>query len=186
MSIAKIKTKTRQIIEDTTESTSDVFTYESDNVFTLTEDNVISVTTVLINSSEQGDSLWSYNSETNKVTVSSSLTSGDSVEIKYTCYQNYSNVAIVNYIQSALVHLSINGFYDFEYDATSDSIYPEPSINEENLIAMVTGILMEPDNKSFHLPNLTINVPKDLPTNQKISKIIAVAKKNSNGIYFIA
>jgi hypothetical protein len=111
------------------------------------------------------------------------LTSGDSIKIDYTCYQNYSDSEITSYIQAALVHLSINNYYDFEYDSTDDKIYPDLEPREENLVAIVTSLLINPDNRSLRLPDLTVNIPNDLPTDKKISKTIARYKHDSHGVF---
>ena len=83
------------------------------------------------------------------------------------------------------MHLSGNNYADFIYDSTEDDIYPSYDERESNLIALVASILINPDNKSYRLPDISVNTPRDLPTNQKISKTIAVFKKNSHGIFDI-
>lgn len=176
--------KVRNLIQDNSSSISDIFTYENSNIFTLTESNVITVDDVYRNDSIS-NVIHTYNSTTKKVTVSSSLTSGDTIKIEYTAYQNYSDTEIIGYIQSALIHLSINNYYNFEYDSTNNEIYPEPESKEKNLIAIIASLLINPDNRSIRLPDLTIGVPNDLPTDQKISKTIAIYKKDSHGIFSI-
>lgn len=183
MSISTIKQKIRFLIEDNSSLVKDIFTYEASAIFDLSETNVISVTIVYKNSSELGSGSYSYDSETNKVTLTTSLIAGDTIEIDYTCYQNYSDSELLSYIQAALVHLSINNFYDYEYDTTSDTIQPEPEIKTENLIALIASIIIKPDNKSIRLPDLSITVPDDLPLNEKISKTIALAKRSNSGIF---
>lgn len=185
MSVATIRTKIRNLLEDSSKTVKDIFTYESSSIFSLSESNVIAITTVFKNSVELADSLYSYDTDTNKVTISTSLTGGDTIEIDYTSYLNYSQTELTEYIQSALVHLSINNYYDFEYDVDDDAIYPDPEPREENLIAIVSSILISPDNKSIRLPDITINVPNDLPLNDKIGKTIAHFKKDTAGIFFV-
>jgi hypothetical protein len=155
----------------------DIFTYTTSSIFTLTESNVISVSSVFKNDVELGSGDWSFDATTNKVTVSASLTNGDTIEIQYSYYPNYSASEIQNYVYAAIVHLSINHFYNFEIK--SSIIYPDPNTDEKNLIAMVTSLLIEPDNKSYSLPDISIRVPSDLPLHEKIRKTIAVFKKTS-------
>ena len=167
----------------------DVFIYENSAVFTLTESNAIEVDTVLHNDAVLTSGQYSYSTSTNKVTVSKSLTSGDVIEIQYSYYPNYSSAEIQSYIRAALVHLSVNNFYNFKIDddlstvEEDDTIWPEPTETEKNLIAIVTSLLIEPDNKSYGLPDLRINVPGDLPLHSKISKAIAICKNNSHGVF---
>ena len=77
------------------------------SIFTLTESNVISVSDILINDSSSGVT-YTYSSTRNKVSITSSLMSGDTVEIQYSYYPNYSSSEIANYIRSAIIQLSIN------------------------------------------------------------------------------
>lgn len=184
VTLTDIETKVRYLIGDNSTSMipGDIHTYGSSAVFTLTEDNVISVSTVLQNDVELGSSEWSFDSDTNKVTVSASLTSGDNMEIQYTYYPNYSSTEIQNYVQASLVHISANNIKDFIVKGSSDTIYPEPDDREINLISSITRLLIEPGNKSYRLPDFTINVPSDLPTDQKIKNVISGFKKNSHGI----
>jgi hypothetical protein len=180
-----IKNKLRYLIGDVSTVGSYIETAGTDTVFTPDEENIISVTGVLKNNTLLATSSWSYSSTTKKVTITASIISGDVIEIQYTYYPNYSDTELTNYIEAALVHIGINNYYDFQYDSTNDDIYPSPSIKEQNLIATVASILINPDNRTYRLPDITINIPNDLPTNDKISKTIAVFKHNSHGIFSI-
>jgi hypothetical protein len=182
MSVSTIKSKIRQVIEDSATTETDIFTYESSKIFTLTESSAIAITDVLVNENTSGVT-YTYNSTTKKVTITSSLTSGDTIQIDYTCYKNYSDAELLNYIQSALTHLSVNNYADFEYDIPDDAIYPDLETREENLIVMIASILINPDNKSLRLPNISISVPNDYPVNMKISKLIASFKRDKEGVF---
>ena len=170
----------RYILGDVENSSGrDIFTYENSTIFTLSESNVNSVTEVLKNDVLLTSGEYSYDATTNKVTVSVSMTSGDTIEIQYKYYPNYSSTEIQSYIHSALVHLSVNNFYTWEI--VSGTIYPDPETNEKNLIALVTATIINPDNKSYSLPDIRVSVPEDLPLYLKIQKIIGIAKRNSHG-----
>jgi uncharacterized membrane protein len=185
VSLSDLTTKTRYLLKDIslTRSPGDIFIYGSSSVFTLEENNVISVTTVLVNDVELSSGDWSYDTSTNKVTVTASLVAGDTVEIRYTYYSNYSSNEIENAIQAALVHISANNYKDFIEEATY--IFPEPSEREENLIAMVAALILDGDNISYRLPDMSISRPSGKPTHDKISQVIAIFKKNSHGIFAI-
>jgi len=185
VTLSDIETLVRYLIDDNSKTGIDEFTYASSAIFTLTESNAISVSDVSRNDVSSGVT-YTYNSTTNKVTISSALTSGDSVEVTYTYYANYSSTEIKNYIRAAIVYLSTNCYYTWEVLGGTFTVYPEPERNEKNLIAMITAILIKPDNMSYRLPDITINAPRDLSTNDKIGKTIALFKKNSShGIFFI-
>lgn len=183
MSITTIKTKIRQIIDDNSTDAIDIFTYENDKKFTLTESNALAITDVQVNGTSSNVIYTSTSTSPKKVIISSSLTAGDTVQIDYTCYRNYSETELLNYIQSALVHLSINNYNEFEYDATDDTIYPDLELAEENLVAIIAATLINPDNKSLRLPNISINVPTDYPVNMKIAKLIGTFKRDKTGIF---
>jgi len=181
MSVTTIKTRIRQMLGDFSSSTSDIFTYGSSPIFSLSESNIISVTDVYRNDSISGVT-YSYSSTANKVTITSTLTSGDSIQIDYTYYPNYSDSELLQYIQSTLVHLSINNYGDFEYDSTDDAIYPDLDDREENLIVAITSVLIEKPMDTLRLPDMTINFPKNDPVDIKIKKLISSFKLDNKGL----
>lgn len=175
----------RYLINDNSTSGSDIFTYTTSAIFTLTENNPIAVSGVEINSVEIEDSMWSYDSTYHTVTVISSLSSGDNVRIVYTYYPNYSATEIGNYIRAAIINLSVSNYYTWSVD-TDEEIYPTPNDQEANLIAMVAAILIEPDNKTYRLPDISISVPStSLSVDAKIRNAIAIMKKNTHGVFFM-
>ena len=115
LTLTTLTTLVRYLLGDilTSMSPGDIFTYSTSSVFTLSETNISSVTTILKNDVELGSGDYTYDSDTNKVTISASLTSGDTIEIRYTYYPNYSDSEIQSYIYASIVHLSINNFYNF-------------------------------------------------------------------------
>jgi hypothetical protein len=175
-----IITKVRNLIQDYSTSVSDIFTYGSSSIFTLTETNPIAITTVYKN--DVDTSSYSYNSTTKKVTISASLTTGDTVQIDYTYYPNYSDTEIISYITTALYYLGVHHYEDFIVES-GNSIYPTPTSKEEMLIASIAALLIEPDNRTIRLPDMTISVPNDVPTDQKIAKLIAGFKKDNTGSF---
>ena len=176
-----IRLKIRDLLGDIETSGTDTFTYGTSAIFTLTESNVISVIRVRKNDSVSGV-VFIYNASTNKVTVTSTLTAGDSIEIDYTYYPNYSTTELNSYVKAALVHIGVHNYQTFEYDATDDKIYPEPEAREENLIAAVSAILINKPIQSLRLPDITINYPENLSLEDKIAKTIAGIKKDIHGI----
>lgn len=185
VNLSNVRTLVRYLLNDNSSSESDIFTYESSSVFTLSESNNVSISAVLVNDEELSTSEYSFNSDTNKMTINASLSSGDTIEIQYTCFLNYSNTEIDKYIRGAAIQLSINGYTAFEIDS-DDDIHPEPDDREINLLAFITSIIIEPDNKSYRLPDMSISVPANsLATRDIISKAIAIFKKSSHGHYDI-
>jgi len=187
MTLTDIIPLVRYLINDNLTSTgTDIFTYNVSNVFTLTEANVSAVNDVAVND-VSSSTTYTFNSTTNKITVTSVLTSGDIVEIDYSYYANYSDTEIENHIRGAIIHLSTNNYYTFQDDPDDKEIYPDPTLGEKNLIALTTAILIEPDNRTYRLPDISITMPPgSLPTADKISKAIASFKKNTHGVFFLS
>ncbi len=185
VTVSDIITLVRYLINDNLETQTDIFTYANSDVFTLTEANVSAITSVSKNDVALGSGDYSFDSSTNKLTLTSGVgLAGDTIEIIYTMYSNYSDTEITNYIYSALIYLSINKYYNFVVE--SSTFYPEPEDSEKNLIAMVTAIKMNPSNQTIRLPDISIQVQKDLPTDEKIRKAIADFKFDTGGKFFVA
>lgn len=183
MSYATVQTKFRDLVQDFSKSMLDIFSYTVSAVFTLTEENPITVSDVSVNDSSLSASDYSYDSTTRKVTITSSLSSGDSIKITYTYYSKYSATESQGYIKSALTHISINNYADWKVVASE--IYPEPSTKEDNLIAAIAAIIAEPGNRTVRMPDVSVIVPKDLPTNVKIKQIINAFKRSSHGVFSV-
>ena len=182
--VSDIIPKVRYLIGDILTEDSDLFSYENSSVFTLSEDNVSEVLEVYKNGAVLAESLWSFS--LGKVTVLAALSVGDSIEVKFNFYSNYSDTEIEGYVDSALTHLSVNNYKDFLIKGTTSTIYPEPSDKELKLIALITSLLISPDNRTYTLPNIKMSVPSDLPTIDKIRKTISIFKHNKADIFSIA
>lgn len=177
-SLTNATTKVRELLNDTvkTKQPGDIFTYANSDVFTLWENNISSVTSVLKNDAEQAASLYSYDEDTGKVTISFSPSAGDTIEVIYTYYKKYSDTEIQNYIKRAIAELSIQQYKTFK--VISSSIYPDPDDSEENLIALIASVLMEPKNKRINLTGgLTLTPENTMSTYDMIAEMIARFKK---------
>ena len=181
--LTTIESKVRYLLDDNLETRQpgEIFVYGSSSVFTLGESNVEAVSSVLVN--DVVTAQYTFNSTTNKVTISKSMVVGDIVEIIYTYYSNYSSTEITNFIKASLVHLSVNNYTP--YDIVGTTVYPEPTRADKNLIALITKTIIKPDNASYSLPDIKITVPKDLPVEEKIRMLISKAKMGSFGVFDI-
>jgi hypothetical protein len=175
---------TRNLLQDTLKTGSDFFTYTTSPVFTMSEPNTQSVTEVYVNDAISGFT-HSYNSTSNRTTLSGSLFSGDTIQIDYTYYANYSDTELKSFVQATLVHLSTSNYNTFRYDTATDTIYPTPSSKEEYLIALVTSILISPNNFSIRTPDITITRAHDMSVEDKIRKVISSSKKDVHGIFAV-
>jgi len=183
--LADLTDKVRYLVGDYIESDSDIFTYNTSDIFTLSEDNIGTVSTLYVNDVDYGDSNWSYASGKVTLLSNSGISTGDTIEIAYTYYPNYSATSLENYTRASLVHISANNYKDYIVEGTNSTLYPDPTEREKNLICLIASILIDPDNKSYNLPDVRVVVPKDLPTKDKISRTIALFKKDTSGSFSI-
>jgi|WetSurSiteA1Bulk_404760.scaffolds.fasta_scaffold06841_3 hypothetical protein len=173
----------RTLINDIESARTDIFVYTSSSLFTLTEKNIVGITSVMVNDIESGVT-YEVDITTGKINITSPLSVDDVVQIDYTCHSNYSDTEITSYIKSALVHLSVNNVQTYYVEGVN--LNPEPSDAESNLIATIAGIIINPQNVSYRMPDISVMVPKDLNTLDKIRKVIAIYKKDNSGFMFIA
>ena len=71
--LSQVRTKIRALIEDTAKSDFEAFTYTNSSVFILSESNILSIVEVSKNSSALGSGDYSYDSTTNKLTITGSV-----------------------------------------------------------------------------------------------------------------
>jgi hypothetical protein len=180
--IASIGLITRYLVDDLPTNAVDIFTYTTTPIFTLTESNPISITDVLVNGHSSGVT-YTTSADKTQVTITSHLNSLDIVEIDYTCYKNWSDTEIQGYVQAAIVHVSVNNIVTFKI--VNNTMYPEPLDEQVNLIAMIASILINPQNISYRMPDVAVTVPKDLPTIDKVRKVIHTYKKDGPGVFYL-
>lgn len=184
--MTEIILKIRNLIQDILKTDGrDLFTYESvasSKIFTLTESNVSSSTIIVLkNGSVWAASNYSYSSTTGKLTVTGSLTAGDSLEVTYSYYQKYSDTELQGFIKAAISHLSVERYNTFTVKS-DNVIFPTPTEAEENLIAIIATILIKGDVTGYRTPELTISFERGDSKEKKIKKIVRQFKK-SKGVF---
>lgn len=168
--------KVRNLIADNEVTNGvDVFTYESSTsskVFTLTESNISAASIVVYkNGVVWASSNYSYNLNTGKLTVTGTLTAGDSLEVNYTYYTKYSDSEITGYIKAALTYLCVERYETFTVES-GDVLDPEPTEAQEHLIALVASILIKGSIKSYRTPEISITFNDNDSLELKIRKAI--------------
>ena len=183
MTFATVKTKIRALIKDPLKTGSEIHEYTTSVIFTLSEPNVVGLTSTTINGAalESGETA-TYSSATNQVTLAGvSLTAGDVVEFIFTYYAKYTETELKDWIVASLIYVSLYGeCKDFELETDGDGAYniePTPSNKEEDMIALVAGILINPDWTKYELPNITLTFAgntqdKDTRIGRLISSLI--------------
>jgi len=173
--------KIRNLTEDLLITTGkDNYTYESSlssKVIPLTGSNVVESTIkVYKNGSLWADSNYSYDSDTGQLTVTGSLTIGDNLLITYSYYLKYSDTELKGYSKAAFSYISVEKYKTF-VEKTNDIIFPTPSEEEENLIAIIASILIKGDIRSYRTPELNVTFNDSDSKEIKIRKVVRQFKK---------
>lgn len=170
--LSDVRQKIRALVEDFEKSDFETFSYTISPVFTVAEDHLSSITKVLKNSVELGSGEYSFDSDTNKITVTVSLNSGDIIEVDYKYYK-YSETELDEYIRASLVWISVSAYSQTDYEIENDDIYPTPDNKTLDLVSLISSILIKPDYTTYKLPNVTVIYNGRLPKDQKIQKLIS-------------
>ena len=179
--LSTIRTKVRNAIQDNGINDYETFTAGSGDTFTISEENVSTVTSVTVNGSalESGD--YSYDSSSQIVTLGSGeVSSGDTVVIYYTYYK-YSDSELTAYIKRALMELDANR-YSPHFDISGTNVYPIPTAKEQNLIAMICKIIINPNWSEYRTASVTVKYPKTIDKDEKIRKLISWFKMSTGEI----
>lgn len=139
--------KTRSLIKDCGKKTTFVVVYEGVAEFPLSVEikDIVSVKANGVSAT--------YTLSGNTITITSSLSNGDIIEIVLHYYK-YSDNELKEFIKNAFNYLSINRYEDFIVDG-EDVISPTPSISEENLIANITNVLISDNFRQKRFPDGT-------------------------------
>ncbi len=149
--------------------------YRGDNVFTLSEDFPSESTiTVFVNGSQLGSGDFSYDSDNNQITITSSLSTDDNILIKYNYFKKYSDTEIQGYLESSLVY-----FPQYQYKKTfeindEDKIvainYVDPTTEELYFISTIASILIDPQNIRINIPDLSLTAKRDKSDQEQIKE----------------
>ena len=169
--LALIREKIRALCSDFSKSETETFTYSTSSIFTLSEDNIDSITSVEKNGVELGSGDYSFDSDTNKITISATLASGDIIEVIY-AFNKYSNTELNEYMRASLVWLSIYDDSAKDFEIETDDLYPTPSSQEEDIISLISSIIINPEYSEYRLPNIVIKYPRTMSKEQRIEKLI--------------
>lgn len=170
--ISELRTKTRALIADFSKKGVETFVYSSgDSEFTLQESYPDDITSVTKNGVALGSGAYSYDTDTNILTITDALSAGDIIICSYTYYK-YSNSEIDEYIRGSLVWISVYSTCSSDFEFEDDDVYPTPTSKEEDLISLVASILIKPNWSEYRLPNLTVKYPKTMDKDLKLKRLI--------------
>ena len=170
--ITELRLKTRALAEDLNKKQTETFAYTSgDKIFVLQEENANSITSITKNGVALESGTYSFDTDTNELTISATLASGDVIVVKYVYYK-YSDSEIDEYIRASLTWISIYSHCDTDFEFELEDIFPTPSSTEEDLISIISSILIRPNYSEYKLPNLTVKYPRTMDKETKIQRII--------------
>jgi hypothetical protein len=109
---------------------------------------------------------------------------GDSLEVDYSYYQKYSDTELSGFIRSAISYLVIEKYRCFAIKPP-DIIFPTPTEDAENLIAVVASILIKGDVVSYRTPELTMTFERGDSKEKKIKKFVRQFKKTYGILTYI-
>jgi len=127
---------------------------------------------------------YSYSTTTGKLTITGTLTAGDSLEVTYSYYQKYSDTEIIGFIKSAIAYLSIEKYGTFTVK-NDNIIFPTPTELGENLIAIIASILVKGDVSSYRTPEFSITFNRGDSIETKIKKFVRQSKKSYGVLIYI-
>ena len=170
-----IRAKIRALVTDNSKSGFQTFVYTTSAIFTIAQEN-ITITKVLLDSVETDD--YSFDSVTNKITITASaLDTSSVIEVDYT-YNKYSDTEIDGYVKSALVFISVysrSDEFNFELEGESagdTEIVPTMDSHVGDLVSLVASILIKPNYSQYSLPNLKVVYPTKMTKEDRIAKLI--------------
>ena len=152
-----------------------VYTYAGNTSFTLSEDYPDSSTIKVYVNGTLLTSGYSYNSSTNIVTITSSLSTDDIIIITYSFYCKYSETEIVNYIEASFAYFSQFGYRKiFLLNSGRDEVWSLnaefPNLREAYQIAIITAIVIDPKNVSIKTKEFSISAQEDKNQSDLISE----------------
>jgi len=167
-----------------------IFKYDNDSSFKLSEAYVDSTSIKVFKNGTELLTGWSYNSSTNRVTISASLTKNDSIIITFSYYAKYSDTEIIGYLKSALMHFVQKQYKKTFYVNSNNEVVTLNGINpteeEANIIALITAIEIDPQNVNVNIQGtFTVSATEKLSKTEQIDRVFDRFLRNFGTIDFM-
>ena len=181
---ADIITLIRGLIKDIVNSNGrNAFEYDSDSSFKLS-DSRVSASTIKVyqNGTLLPSTEWSYNSDTNKVTITFvtsgySLTAGDDIVITFSFYEKYSDTELTSYIKSNLTRFTQKRYKKRFYMNSSNEIVTDngenPTRSEGDLIAIITSIDIDPQNIDIKTRDFSLSASENKSKSELMNDVFS-------------
>jgi hypothetical protein len=182
--IANLITKLRSAVNDNVAEMTDEFEYSISPSFTLTMFNISAISSVEINGVDIDEmSNTTYTLSGRKLTFTG-LVVGDKISVDYT-YTKRSDTELEKKIGEALDQINIYADKEFIIvDESGDNlISPVPTIQEQSLITVVAGLIVNPLLASYSTANHTIKFPTTKDKDEKIVNLITKSYSSANGFF---
>ncbi len=177
---ANIITLVRGIIEDNLKSDGrDSERYDQDTSFLLSK---VFVSEATIKVFQNGTELtittdWTYNSSTNRVTITSALVKNDDIIITFSYYDQYSDAEILAFINTCLSTFVVKRYEKYFYIDDNDEVVTldgvNPTVQEANIMAIITAIDIDPNNITIKTKDYTISPEENLSTSKQIDRVFS-------------
>jgi len=173
---ANIITKIRGLIKDLQQTNGrDAFEYDIDTSFSLSKDYVSSTGMKVYQNGTELTIDWTYNSDTNKITITASLTKGDTIIVTYSYYEKYSDTEIQSYIQANLIHFTRRRYKKYFYMNSSNEVVTKngenPTEEEGDIISIITAIDIDPQNIRIRTPEFTLDASEKKSKSEQMNDI---------------
>lgn len=168
---------------------NDIHTYDTDTSFPLSQDYVSSTSIKVYQNGTELTSGWSYNSDTNRVTITASLTKNDQIMITYNYYCKYSDSEILNYVSANLVRFVEYRYSKYFYVNDSDEIVSmgdlDPTVEEGSIIAFITAIDIDPNNINIKTSDFNLGAEESMSKQEQIQDVFTKWLKNYGILSFL-
>jgi len=177
---ANIITMIRGAIEDGLKTNGrDSFIYDQDTSFSVSKD-FVSASSISV--FQNGTPLtttsdWTFNALTNKVTITSTLVKKDGIIITFSYYEKYSDSEITTYLSSCLNKFVVKRYPKYFYLNDSSEVVTmdgiNPTVEEANIMAIITAISIDPNNVNIKTRDFTITAEENESKSEQISRVFS-------------
>jgi hypothetical protein len=194
-SVSNIIPVIRYFVKDQLTSDGDeLFEYVGDSEFPLSESFAVATSIQVYKNGTLVDTQdWSYNADTNIVTVSF-ITSGQSfvdddlIRITYNYYKKYSDTEIQGYLESSLAYFPQYKYKKVFYINSQDEVVAEndldPTLSELYFICIIASILIDPQNIIVNTPEFKLTANRSASDQEQISEAFCQFQRFTGTVSF--
>lgn len=187
--VSSLTTIIRGLVKDRIQiDGNDVFEYSTDNKFSLSEPFIDESTIIVYqNGTAISSSNYTYNADTNQITITSALTAGDVIRITFNYYGKYSDTEIRGFLESSLSYFVQHRYkkvFEIADDVQSGGSNiltidgTDPTASELYFISLIASILIDPQNITVDVDgSFKLEANRDSSDQEQISKAFAQFKR---------